>query len=203
VNTQGSGADHHGDGPTELWLHGTLYRVDCPPPQQLGEWNLQLLDPDAALGVAQHVRDCDPCQRELDVWRVFARQTVGARQSVAETVRRVVAQLVPPVTGPALSRLRGSSSAPSVQVYEVDEVTITVGHGQAPNDIIGLVLATEHAPEDLVGQPVRLLTTDGQTRVTALDDIGNFNFDRVSPGQATIEIELPTATIVIEGLRVG
>lgn len=200
---QGSGADHHGDGPTELWLHRTLYRVDCPPPQQLGEWNLQLLDPDAALGVAQHVRDCDMCQQELDLWRAYARQPIGPAPGVVETVRRVLAQLVPPIAAPAPGRLRGSSSAPSVQVYEVDEVTITVGHGQTPNDIIGLVLATEHAPEDLVGQPVRLLTADGRTQVTALDDIGNFNFDHVAPGQATLEVELPTATIVIEELRVG
>lgn len=198
----GGGADHPGDGPTELWLHRMLYRVDCPPPQRLGEWNLQLLDPDAALGVAQHVRDCDLCKQELDLWRAYARQPVGNPNGGLDTVRRLVARLVPPLAAPALGGLRGST-APTVQVYEVDEVTITLGHGQTSNDIIGLVLATEHAPEDLVGQPVRLLTRDGPIQVTALDDIGNFNFDGVAPGQAILEIELPTATIVIEELRVG
>lgn len=192
-----------GDGPIELWLHRRLYRVDCPPPQQLGEWNLQLLAPDAALGVAQHVRDCDMCQQELDLWRIYVRQPIGAPHGIAQTLRRVVARLVPPVASPAFGGLRGNSNVRSVQVYEVDEVSVTVGHGQTPNDIIGLVLATEYAPEDLVGQPVRLRAADGQTQITALDDIGNFNFDRVAPGRAILEIDLPTSTIVIEELRVG
>ena len=200
---QGSGADQPGDGPTEMWLHQTLYRVDCPAPQALGEWNLQLLGPDDALGVAQHVRDCDLCQRELDLWRSYVRQPLGAPRGVVDHVRRVVARLVPPLTSPALGGLRGGPTAPSVQVYEVDDVTITIGHGQATNDVIGLVLATDHAPEDLVGQPVRLLRSGEQTRVAELDDIGNFNFDGVSPGLAALEIDLPSATVVIDALQVG
>ncbi|GAC1322295.1 MAG: hypothetical protein NVSMB2_19550 [Chloroflexota bacterium] len=203
MNMQGSGADRAGDGPTEVWLHQTLYRVDCPPPQTLGEWNLQLLGPEAALGVAQHVRDCDLCQRELDLWRSSVRQAVGAPHGVVEALRRVVARLVPPLPTPAFGGLRGSSNAPPVQVYEVDDVTITIGRGQSSNDVIGLVLATEYAPEDLVGQPVRLLSSGEQGRVTELDDIGNFSFDGVSAGRATLEIELPSATVVIEELQVG
>lgn len=198
-----SGADHAEDGPMEIRLHRQLYRVDCPQPQQLGEWHLQLLAPEDALAVAQHVRDCELCRGEVDLLREYLRQSLAPGPSLRSAVRRVIAQLVLPATAPAVAALRGETARRPVHVYEADDVTITIGPGQSSVDLIGLVMATRHAPEDLMGQPVRLIGADASPRVSELDDIGNFAFDGLTPGPVTIEVCLPDATVVVEGVGVG
>lgn len=49
----------------ELSLSSKLYRWDCPPSQVLGEYQLGLLDSEAALAVRSHLRSCVGCAAEL------------------------------------------------------------------------------------------------------------------------------------------
>src|SRR6185503_18641157 len=46
-------------------LKSRLYRVSCPSSLELGEYHLRLLPAPQMLLVAQHVRECPHCEREL------------------------------------------------------------------------------------------------------------------------------------------
>jgi hypothetical protein len=46
-------------------LRGRLRRFECPPPQQLIEYQLKMLSGDEAERVKKHVADCPRCQRDL------------------------------------------------------------------------------------------------------------------------------------------
>lgn len=55
----------------ELSLLSKLYRWDCPPSQTLGEYQLGLLEPEAALAVRFHLRACVSCVAELSTLGEF------------------------------------------------------------------------------------------------------------------------------------
>lgn len=46
-------------------LKKQLYRVTCPTSMELGDYHLKLLPAPQALIVAQHVRECPLCRREV------------------------------------------------------------------------------------------------------------------------------------------
>src|SRR6476619_5406343 len=46
-------------------LRKQLYRINCPTPMEIGDYHLGLLPAPQALVVAQHVRECPFCRREV------------------------------------------------------------------------------------------------------------------------------------------
>ncbi len=46
-------------------LTARLYRHTCPSPMELGEYHLRLLPPSQMLVIAQHLRECPQCTREV------------------------------------------------------------------------------------------------------------------------------------------
>lgn len=66
----------------ELSLISKLYRWDCPANQVLGEYQLGLLDPEAALAVKFHLRACVACSAELSMLGEFL---TGDPMLVAQT----------------------------------------------------------------------------------------------------------------------
>jgi anti-sigma factor RsiW len=50
---------------TDQILQSSLFRVDCPPAQTLGELVLQMLDPEEAFVVRSHLALCPYCRDEF------------------------------------------------------------------------------------------------------------------------------------------
>jgi len=190
------------DRQTQLWLHQALYRFDCPSAHTLGEYQLGLLPVEQQTALAAHAVDCDACRAELTTLRNFLQTPISAPEPMLSRARRVLAALMTPAPRTAYGGLRGAAQ-PAVRVYEVEDITVTIGPGQGPGSLIGLLMVTSLAPEDLVGRTVRLLASDGAPRAAALDDIGNFEFDGLPPGPSSLELELPDRLLVVEDVLIA
>jgi hypothetical protein len=197
-------ADTSGTPEFENELRRVLYRYDCPDAHTLGEYELDKLDAVHRTIVAAHAAECDECQVELQVRRAFLRAAEPAPmpQSLVERARRVVATLFTPAPGLAYGRLRGAADS-ATRVFEADDVTITVGPGQGAGTLMGLVLASATLADGESLGAARLIAIDGSAFSSALDNLGNFEFAHVAPGQYALEIDLADTVVVVQEIRVA
>jgi hypothetical protein len=184
----------------QVELRRTLFRFDCPDAHTLGEYQLDLLEPEHRRGVATHAADCDACSVELQTLRSYLAEPTSIADSPLEHARRMVATLFRPAPGLAYGGLRGTSEA-TTRVFQVEDVTVTVGPGQGAGTLVGLVLWAGTDPQALEGRAVRLIPIDGAALSSSMDDLGNFEFEDVPAGLYALEIDLPDAQIVVEELR--
>jgi hypothetical protein len=186
---------------TEHKLRRLLYRFDCPDAHTLGEYQLGLVDPVQRTSIAAHATECQACQAELNTLRAFLAAHTPVQESVVERVRRVVAAVFTPAPGLAYGGLRGGAEV-STQVFGTGEVTITVGPGQTPGTLIGLVMRSDGPPEALLDRDARLVAPGTAPISARLDDLGNFEFAGVGPGVYALELDLADSVVVVEALRV-
>jgi|SRR5579864_3090060 len=185
----------------ERALRQALYRFDCPDAQTLGEYQLELLEPAERVRIAAHASECDECSDDLRTLRAFlAMPTVVADTPIARA-RRFIATLLTPAPGLAYARLRGAADE-STRIFEAHDITVSVGRARTSGSLLGLVVAAQSLPDALEGREVRLLPREGNPLRSVLDDLGNFEFADVAPGQYALEIDLPDGVLVIEELRV-
>jgi hypothetical protein len=194
------------DGPSELdelqrHMRETLYRFDCPSAHLLGEYQLDVIEPEQRMQVAAHLTQCDDCRIELQGLRTFLDTPLRMPETLLGRARRLIATLASPTPGLALNGLRGAASS-SVRVFEVDDVSVTLGPGYDGHGLIGLLMVTSIPPEQLVGHQAFLVAEGRQTTGATLDDIGNFEFGDVAPGVYTLELELPDTVVVVESVTV-
>jgi hypothetical protein len=208
MSMEPSAGDHPGpedvaDVQMEQEFRRSLYRFDCPGAHTLGEYQLDLLDPVQRTSIAAHATECEDCQAELTTLRAYLAAPTPLQESVSvvERVRRVVASLFTPAPGLAYGGLRGGAEA-STQVFDTGEVTVTVGPGQVPGALIGLVVQSDAPPEALLGREARLVSPGAAPISALLDDLGNFEFANVAPGLYSLELDLTDSLVVAEALRV-
>src|SRR5258708_22174826 len=183
-------------------LRRSLFRFDCPDAHTLGEYQLDLLEPEHRRRIAAHALDCDPCTLELQTLRSYLAMPTSIAESPFEHAKRLIATLFQPAPGLAYGGLRGTSEA-TTRVFQVEDVTVTVGPGQGSGSLVGLVLIAGTEPQALDGRTVRLMPTDGAALSSSMDDLGNFEFEGVSAGPYALEIALPGAQVVVEELHLG
>ena len=184
----------------QVELRRSLYRFDCPDAHALGEYQLDLLEPEHHRTIARHAVECDACRLELHTLRSYLALPTAVPESPLEQVRRMVATLFRPAPGLAYGGLRGTSEA-TTRVFQVEDVTVTVGPGQGRGTLVGLVLVASAEPQALDGRAVRLIPVDRATLSSSMDDLGNFEFENIPAGLYALEIDLPDAQVVVEELR--
>lgn len=180
-------------------LRARLYRTTCPSSMELGDLHLGLLPDSQKLVVAQHVRECPHCRREIVELEEFLAES-DVQPDLPQTVKMLFAQLVSGAgsgtTTPAFGALRGESKGPLT--FEADGVVITLDVNPGPNgqvSILGQVAADDQ--DQWTGAKVELQQADTPPLTTSLDDLGAFRFEAVRPG-ATKFMITSTASVVIE-----
>lgn len=176
-------------------LSRALYRVDCPPPHVLGEYELDVLDAAERVDVARHLTECDACRAELLQARGFLFKEIQVSEPVLGQARRMLAALLTPRAGVGYAQRGGSAAQPGSLVYAVEGITVSLSVGKGA--VSGLVVAEGYSPEQLEGRLVRLI--DGPR--TTIDDLSGFDFSEVPSGVYTLEVDLPESTVVIEALQ--
>ncbi len=169
-------------------LTSQIYRVTCPSAMELGEYHLDLLPDPQRLMVAQHVRQCPHCSRELTELRDFLKD-LTPEASFLEPVKVLFARLTGTASSPVLA-LRGQMKGPLI--FEADNVVITLdiqpdSHGQV--SIYGQIAADDQ--EEWMGGIVQLLQANMTGLTTDLDDLGAFSFEQVHPGSTQFKIRSP------------
>jgi len=92
-------------------LSSRLYRITCPSSLELGEYHLRILPPSQMLIVAQHVRECPHCGRELAGLEAYLAEPAPP-PGLLEPARVLIAQLVGGQSG--FPVLRGEAKGPLV-----------------------------------------------------------------------------------------
>lgn len=169
-------------------LRKRLYRVECPTSMELGDYHLGLLAAPQALIVAQHVRGCPPCRREVAELEDFIKEPV-INESLLGTARRLVAQLVGGETGlmPSGVALRGEVKGPLT--LEADGMVIILDIQPADNGMVN-ILGQLAADDQDRWTDARVEFHQGGTLElsTTVDDLGAFQAEGIIAGSQELQI---------------
>jgi anti-sigma factor RsiW len=192
-------------------LTARLYRLTCPPSQELGEFHLGMLEPDRAGAVGRHLAECPHCRREVTQLkgylaelspevRLSAREQVQVR--IAQLVRRVDEAFPPaaPALVPAYAAVRGADEGP--RLYEAGGLQVAVetqADAQRPDRrvVLGLIIGAA-----LPGMEAHLWQAEQRVAGVPVDDVGNFVVPGLPPGRYELILSSPQLEIHIQDLAV-
>jgi hypothetical protein len=176
-------------------MKARLYRSTCPSSMELGEYHLGLLPAPQKLVIAEHVRGCPHCRREIAELAEFLVEP-DVQSDLFITARVLFARLLDSGATPAFGALRGESKGPLM--FEADGVVITLDVQPGSNShvsILGQLAADDQ--DEWTGAKVELRQADLPPLTTSLDDLGAFRFEAVRP-MATKFIITSNLNVVIE-----
>ena len=171
-------------------LRKQLYRVTCPSPMELGDYSLGFLPDSRKLVVAQHVRECPSCRREVAELKDFMGE-LAPGVSLLGAARVLIARLVrgPSKSGlfPSGVALRGEAKGPIT--LEAEGVVIVLDLQQTEEetvDILGQVAADD---QDQWTEALVELRQDNELQFSAMvDDLGAFRLTGIIPGSKELRI---------------
>jgi hypothetical protein len=190
----------------EKLLAAHLYRLTCPSPDELGEYNLKLLPAERAVAVTQHLPLCAHCRQEVTQLQAYLADLAPELEySLRERAQIWIARLLPQghssgfSPGPALV-FRGEDEGP--RTYEAGGVQLHVDVQDDParpghKSVVGLVIG---APETAVS--VQLWQTSQLVQETSLDEWGNFTLAGIIPGSYDLILSSQTVEIHVPNLEV-
>jgi hypothetical protein len=170
-------------------LRKQLYRATCPTPIELGDYHLGLLPAPQVLVIAQHVRECPLCRREIADLESFL-DDLAPEVSLLGAARVLIARLINGNTGEATSTvpaLRGEAKGPIT--LEADG-TIIVLDIQPINEgsvnILGQIAADDQ--DQWTGAFVELRQGNELQFSTTVDDLGTFQAQGIMLGSKELRI---------------
>lgn len=185
-------------------LKKQLFRSACPTPMELGDYHLGLLPAPQALVIAQHLRECPLCRREVAELEEFLAES-PPQTNFLESAKVIIARLLGEQAGePSFAALRGE--AKGSMTFEADGIVIILDvqpSNEGKVNILGQVAADDQDP--WTGAKVELEQADSSRLTASMDDLGAFHFEDVSPGviQITIkslyslQVQIPNIEITI------
>jgi hypothetical protein len=175
-------------------MRARYYRSTCPSSMELGDYHLSLLSESQKLVVAQHVRGCPHCRRELAELAEFLIEP-DIQPDLLETAKVLFAQLVGGGATPAFGALRGESKGPLI--FEADGVVITLDVKPGQNrqvSILGQLAADDQ--DEWTGAKVELLQSDSPQLTASMDDLGAFRFEAVRAGSIQFTITSLSGVVI-------
>jgi len=173
-------------------LTARLYRASCATPEQLIAYQRNELRGSEKLTVAQHLRRCPHCARELAALAHEEREDVnpGERCRVSIEVR----------VAPGMNRT-------TAQVHRLCHVKVTVTQRLAranPGrwDLSGQVDLGGRGPESIDGTTVQLYRGEELIATTAVSPRGQFTFTEVEPGSYRLSLTAENRAVHTKDLQV-
>lgn len=199
-------------------LTGQLFRVACPAPEEVGEFQAGLLSRDPRAAIAQHLGECPHCALELEQLQAYLAELspdleIGPLERLKDRAKVLVARLVPGGSmsqlqlAPAPMGIRGGEAGPYIYQAEDVEVLLEVQEdAERPdrNVILGLVTG----PDDTGRMQVTVVTagkpaTTEPIATTSVDELGNFVIPNLVPTAYDLMVSGPTLEIRIQDFNVG
>lgn len=200
----------------EKQLHAALYRVDCPTPLTLGEYQIGFLSAAETRAVTRHLQTCPHCRQEMQTLTDYL--TAVAPDLEVEPVqplwarsRMVVARLVEEL--PTVGALNGLSiggvlataglrgEAGNQLVYAVDELQVIIDvqtdlEHPAQRMLLGLLLGLA-TPQTLTAY---LWRADQPVATALVDELGNFILSALVPGSYDLILSDDKTEVHIQSL---
>jgi len=182
-------------------LSSRLYRITCPSSLELGEYHLHMLESSQMLLVAQHLRECPHCTREITQLKEFLSDLkLTSEENLLGKVKVLIAHLIAGQLGessstPDFAALRGEAKGPLV--FEADGIVITLDVQSSLNGKISMLgqVATDDQ-DDWTGAIVKLLQIDMPELTSVLDGLGAFAFEGIRLGSTQLKIISPNGVEV-------
>lgn len=172
-------------------LTSKLYRHTCPSSIELGEYHLRMLPASQMLVIAQHVRECPHCAREIaELEEFFLGDLQPMEGNLLGKVKVLIARLVGEGTGesaPAFAALRGKAKGPLT--LEADGILIVLDiqpSNEGKVNILGQVAAEDQ--EQWTQATVELRQGGELLFTTTVDDLGAFHVEGIIPGSKELQI---------------
>jgi len=169
-------------------LRKQLYRVTCPTSMELGDYHLKLLPDPQALIVAQHVRECPLCRREVAELEGFLGPQI-TDNGLLRTAKVLIARLIGEENGfmPSPAALRGEVKGPLT--LEADGIVIVLDIQQADGGVVNILGQIAADDQDRWTGALVELSQDGKLEFsTTVDDLGAFQAEGIMAGSKELQI---------------
>jgi hypothetical protein len=203
---------------TSRGLLTLMYRADCPAPEILAQYQMDLLSNSDQLEVAAHVRTCPHCARELEELVIREEEEDSLTQMilhVLEDVVQTVEATMTPRGRPHPVGVRGTEDGGRTFHFHADDPS-TVSEAtseQAVDVLIGFQPGTPATgTRTLLGSVVQTeavsggrawLFREGDKPVSSLvDHLGTFTFTDLAPGEYDLALEVGQKALLMRGVVV-
>jgi anti-sigma factor RsiW len=177
----------------EQRLISRLYRWDCPPSQQLGNYHIGLASATDATMIAQHLELCAACNAEIELLREFISTTAV---TVTPTVRPAT-PATQPWLGDLIARmLPAAQQATALRGAAAHAITAEAGHttiilevqpsAEGWVTLRGQILEADQ--DRWIGALVELHQAGALATTTLIDEVGGFSCGLLRPDPAELRI---------------
>lgn len=179
----------------ESKLKSALFRWDCPTPQQLGDYQLQLISPITAAEIKTHLAHCVHCQTELEELTAFLAQgqeivpkpKTKKQQWRGARLGDIIAQLMPQVPQLSAAGLRGDSRGP--QMLQANGITIFIETEKRLDHFLIKSQLAADTLDEWYSALVQVYQETNLVAVTTVDEEGAFQFQLDDSAPINIRIE--------------
>ena len=194
------------------YLSAQLYRLTCPSPITLGEYHLGVLLRDQMTSIARHLVECPHCNREIVQLRDFMAKPIPTPEfNPLQSIKIQVAQLVRGGGGGAwagssglalgYAGLRGEEEQ-GLYLYQANDVQIAVeiqddARQRGHKALLGLVTGMDtHELSAHLWHIKQCIAT------TLVDDLGNFVFPNLAPGNYKLILSGPEEEVHVREMEI-
>lgn len=187
-------------------LRSRLFRAFCITSDDLIAYYHELLSEPRHAAIAAHLAECPHCAREL---RLIERAARDTDEIEALAPRRILARLLTPVGGAARALYGAPRAVASTQyAYRAENLELTLRVARSVGRPGRIVLAGTLETDDsglgaaLPGATAALLHGETLMALAPLDELGDFVFDDLTPGEYQLLLRLGDCEVVVETLSV-
>ncbi len=189
-------------------LHDLLFRADCLETQTLADYSMQLLTGEPESTVRMHLADCPFCAAELTTLREVLRSDPFEQPAAGfGALKRLIARLLPaPAPRLGLAGVRGVAVS-GARTYRAGDISVSISLqdtiSKAGRQWMLLVLVLNEEGESIPsGTMTRLMQGASLLAEEQLDEWGNVVISDIPEGVYDLEVLLPAAIVVVEGIVV-
>jgi len=175
-------------------LRKQLYRVTCPTPLELGDYHLGFLPDPQKLVVAQHVRECPLCRREMAELEDFLNE-LAPKAGVIEKAKVLIARVIGGENG-FTAVLRGEVKG--LLTLEADGIVIILDIQQADGGMVNILGQMAADDQDKWTEALVELSQGGKLEFsTTVDDLGAFHTEGIIPGSKELRIISKDSSLIV------
>lgn len=191
----------------ESLFGAALYRTSCPSPDDLLQYQANLLSVSEHGTVKAHLARCLLCQQELAILRAVPLPAPIQPSLVSRVVEQgrnlLTGILLPPLVGAGVT-VRGDEGARTI--YQAGEMQVVLAKippvaGEGIWQLEGQLVQEKDPLADYSAYLVQIADDKGLVLRDTVDDMGFFALEAIPPGRYTVHIESPQVQIALEGLE--